>query len=98
MSRKGQISDLANCGQIGRANTDGNDSKPLRPTRVGVVPLSAAFVNDVDVFVLLMCQLRVGSVYRLVDSCWWSESQGTGCPSCGSDRLLSGGICVPAAH
>lgn len=48
MSRKGQISDLANCGQIGRANTDVNVSKKLRPFRVGLLALSAAFVNDVD--------------------------------------------------
>ena len=31
MSRKGQIEDLANCGQIGRVNTDVNVAQGLRP-------------------------------------------------------------------
>ncbi len=48
MSRKGQIEDLANCGQIGRVNTDLNVAQALRLIRVGLLPRSIAFVNDVD--------------------------------------------------
>ena len=48
MSRKGQIEDLANCGQIGRANTAVNVAVGVRAIRIGFLALSAAFVNDVD--------------------------------------------------
>ena len=48
MSRKGQIEDLANCGQIGRVNTDANVAPELRPIRDAVLAHSAAFVNEMD--------------------------------------------------
>ena len=66
MSRKGQIEDLANCGQIGRVNTAVNVAQELRLLWVGLLPRSAALVNEVDAFVPLMCQTRVGFVHRCV--------------------------------
>ena len=44
MSRKGQISDLANCGQIGRVNTALNDLAVVRP--MGRAPCSFDRVRE----------------------------------------------------